>query len=215
MILHFHDPPHLIASCTRSLLILLQTKQQLPEPLLASTSRTTLRALPAQVDQFRNALPAGATGTRIFPLGEELLGLAAGLRNALLLLGVVVLVEVVDVLLGGLDGLLLLQVGLLGAVLQGEIAALAPLRNDFGLFFVGGVGLVGGLVGGRRAGDSAAWSNALRVWLGWNYPLRSGIIPHSAIGWRGKNFRIQSPPRGRLRLREGHCSRLRTRRCRW
>jgi hypothetical protein len=158
---HRSKSSNLITSRTGSLLILPQAKQQLPELLLASSTRTAFSTLTTQINQLCNSLPAGTAGTRIFSLLKEFVSLATSLRNALFLLGVVVLVEVVDVLLGGLYGLLLLGFGFLGAVLEGQIAAFAPLLDNFGLFFLGDVGLVGGLVGGGCAGDGAAWGYTL------------------------------------------------------
>jgi len=154
-----------IARSTRRLLILLQTHQQLPKFRLLTPTRTTSRTLPTQIHQLRNALPARSARSRILATLQELLGLAAGRSNALLLLGVVVLVEVVDVLLGGLDGFLFALGGSGLAVLQGEVAAFAPLLDYFGLFFVFGAGgVVGGLLGleGASVGDAAAWCYALR-----------------------------------------------------
>jgi hypothetical protein len=65
-----------------------------------------------------------------------LLGILAGLRNRLLLLVVVVLVEVVDVLLGFPDRLLALLGELLGPLRNLGVPLLAPLLDDLGLFLL-------------------------------------------------------------------------------
>ena len=157
-----------IARSTRRLLILLQAHQQLPKLRLLTTTRTPTGPLPTQIHQLRNTLPARATSRRILPTLQELLGLAAGGGNALLLLGVVVLVEVVDVLLGCLDCLCLALGGSGFALLQGEVPAFAPLLDYFGLFFfVGARGVVGWLLGleGVGVGDAAAWCYTLDVFV--------------------------------------------------
>lgn len=140
------------AARTWSILILPQVQQQLPELLLASPTRTALRSLARQIHQFRDSLPARASRGRILPRVQELLGLTSSLRNRLLLLGVVVLVEIVNVLLGGLDGLLLLLLGLLFALRESQVAALAPFA-DYGWLLLVGWWLVSRWV---AAGDCAA-----------------------------------------------------------
>ena len=111
-------------------LVLLQARQQLAEALLARARPAALGALAAQVDQLGDALPAGAAGARVLARGQEGVGLAPRLRDRLLLLGVVVLVEVVDGLLRRLDRLLLLGRGGVGPVLQGEVPPFAPLPGE-------------------------------------------------------------------------------------
>ena len=144
------------AARTWSILILPQVQQQLPELLLASPARTALRSLARQIHQFCDSLPARASRGRILPRVQELFGLTSSLRNRLLLLRVVVLIEIVDVLLRRLDGLLLLLLGLLFALRKSQAAALAPFADYFWLFVVGLWGVVG--VG---ACDCATWSDVL------------------------------------------------------
>jgi hypothetical protein len=147
----------LITRSTRSLLILSQAHQQLPKLCLLTSGRTTLRALSTQVDQLANALPACATSSRILSVLKELLGITSRLGNGFLLLCVVVLVEVVNALLGSLDGLVLLLLGAGLSFLDLQIAAFAPLLDDLGFFFVVGAWCV---VAGLE-GDGAAWCYAL------------------------------------------------------
>lgn len=139
------------AARTWSILILPQVQQQFPELLLVSPARTALRSLAGQIHQLRNSLPARASRRGILSRVQKLLGLTSSLRNRLLLLGVVVLVKIVYVLLGGLDGLLLLLLGLLFALGEGEVATLAPFA-DYGWLLLGGWWLIGGWVAG---GDCA------------------------------------------------------------
>ena len=153
---------NLVASSARSLLILPQAQQQLPKLLLSSSTRTTLNALPTQINQLRNTLPGGSTRSSILPISQELLCITTGLSDGFLLLRVVVLVEIIDVLLGVFNGFFLTNGGLLGAFLEREVPALAPLFDYFGFFFVGECrGRVVGLVGCRRACDGAAWCYVL------------------------------------------------------
>jgi hypothetical protein len=156
---HHSQNDNSISGSAWSLLILPQTRQQLPKLRLITPRCTTSSTLPTQIDQFSNTLPASSTGARILPILQELLGIASRLCNSLLFLGIVVLVEVVDVLLGGFDGLVLLLQRAGFPVLEREVAALAPLLDDFGLFFIVGAGrVVTGLVG-----DGAAWCYTLIV----------------------------------------------------
>lgn len=99
----------LVPPSPRRLLILPQPHQHLPKALLPRPTRSTLRTLPAKIHQLRNTLPACPARTRILPLIQILLGFFAGFGDRLVLFGVVVVVEVVDVLLGLCDG-----VGLFG-----------------------------------------------------------------------------------------------------
>lgn len=119
------------------LLVLPQIDQQLPELRLPRSRRTTARSLSCEIHELRDTIPARAPGRGVLPVLEELLGLAPGLRHRLLFLVVVVVVEVVDGAVRGFDGLGFLVGADLVAVLEGEIAALAPLADDFGFFFVG------------------------------------------------------------------------------
>lgn len=148
---------YLDATCAWSVLILSKVKQQLPELLLASSTGTSLDALSAEINKLRNALPAGTSGAGVLPVGQKLFSLAAGLGDRLLLLGVVVLVEIVDILLGSLDCLLLLLLRLPLSVLQGKISALTPFTDNFWLRLVV-LWTIGRWV---RAGDGSAWSNIL------------------------------------------------------
>ena len=109
------------------LLVLPQTPQQLPEALLLAARRAALGPLAAQVDQLCDALPAGAAAARVLARFQKLLGLAPRLRQRLVLLVIVVLVEIVDGLLRVLDRLGLLRLVSLGAVLQREVATFSPL----------------------------------------------------------------------------------------
>jgi hypothetical protein len=85
-----------------------------------------------------------------------------GLSDGFLLLRVVVLVEIIDVLLGVFNGFFLAGCRLLGAFLERELPAFAPLLDYFGLFFVGECrGGVVGLVGCRRACNGATWCYVL------------------------------------------------------
>ena len=156
---------NLITSSTRSLIILPQRRQQLPELSLLRPTRTTLRTLPTQIHQLRNPFPACPTSRRILSLLQKLLRLTTRLRNRLLLLGIVVLVEIINVLPRSLDRLSLPLGRFLFAFLEAEISALAPLLDDFGLLFVFGAGMVAGLKGGGSACDGAAWCDALSCWL--------------------------------------------------
>jgi len=88
-------------------------------------------------------------------------------------------------LLGGLDGLFAAGGGLGGAVGEGQVTALTPLLDYFGLFFVFGAGVVGGWVG---ACDGATWCYTL-LFVSFDCKsaclcrLRSGArVPLS--GWR-------------------------------
>ncbi len=137
----------LVASSTRRLLILPQTHQQIPESRLLTTTRTTSRALSTQINQLGDTLPRGSSSRSILSRLEKLICVTAGGGNSLLLLGIIVLVEVVDVLLRGLDGFGFAFSGAGSAVLEGEVAAFAPGFDYFGLelFF-------GGRVGGTIAG---------------------------------------------------------------
>ena len=91
----------LVPRRSRCLFILLQTRHQLPKPLLARPPRTTSRPLPTQIHQFCNPLPARAASGGILSTGQELLGFFAGLGDRLVSFRVVAFVEVVD---GGLRG---------------------------------------------------------------------------------------------------------------
>jgi hypothetical protein len=111
------------------MLVLAQAQQQLAEALLARAGRAAARALAAEVDEARHALPArGAAGSggRVVARSQKGVGLAARLRDALLLLGVVVLVEVVDGSLRGLDRLGLAARRQLVARADGGVTPLAP-----------------------------------------------------------------------------------------
>lgn len=147
---------HLDTASTWSFLILSQVEQQLSELLLSSPTRSTLRALSREINQLRDSLPASSSRRSILSALQELLSLPPRLRNRLLLLRVIVLIEIIDVLLRGLDSLLLLLFGLLFALGQGEVAAFAPFADYGWLLLVGLWGVVG--VG---ASDCAAWCDIL------------------------------------------------------
>ena len=153
---------NLVTSSTRCLLILPQTHQQFSKLGLIRPTRTTPRTLPTQIDQLRNPLPARSTSRCILSLLQKLLCLTACLRNSLLLLRIVVLVEIINVLLGRLDSLSLSLSRFLFTFLESKIPAFTPLLDDFGLFFIFGARVIAGLVRSGCAGDSAAWCNALR-----------------------------------------------------
>src|SRR5277367_5621245 len=128
----------LVTSRARSLLILPQTHQQLPESLLSSTACATPRTLSTQIDQLRDSLPARTAGTSVLPVLQEVLSFTTGLRDHLLFLGIIVLVEVINVLLRSLDGLSLLLSRFLRAVLERQIASFAPLTDNLRFGLVGG-----------------------------------------------------------------------------
>lgn len=136
---------HLISSSTGCLFILLQTHQQLSELLLSSAISTASRALSAQINQFRNTLPAGSASRCVFPAGQKLLSFTTGLRNGLFFLGIIVLVEIINVLLGCLDGFLFLFLRALFAGLELKVSSFAPLGDYFGFFFVSALGGVVGV----------------------------------------------------------------------
>lgn len=127
---------NLVASSTRGLVVLAQTDQQLSELGLASTLSTATSTLAAEVNKLRYPLPAGAAGGCILPGAQELLGLLARLRDRLVLLVVVVLVEVVDGLLGGFDSFCLAVRRDLVAVCGGQVSAFTPFADDVGLGLV-------------------------------------------------------------------------------
>lgn len=79
------------------------------------------------------------------------------LGNALLLLGVVVVVEIVNVLSGFLNRLLTLLGELLCPLLVLRISLLAPLTDDRGLLFLLDEGVVARVVVyARSSGDASA-----------------------------------------------------------
>lgn len=150
---------HLIACGARGLLVFLQAREHLTEALLTGSRSATLGAFAADIHEFGDAIPAGASGNRIFSVREELLSLLAGLSDALVLLAVVVLVEVIDVLLRLLDCLFPLSSKLLRSLGDLCIAVRSPFLDDLGLLFVLGVGLVAGVVADRRSCDTfTRWS---------------------------------------------------------
>lgn len=130
---HAHFPlSTLIPLRSRRLLILPQPRQNLPKPLLPRPTRPTLHALPAQIHQLGNPLPAGAAGGGVFAGGEEVCGFFAGSRDGLVFFGVVVLVEVVDVGLGRFDRFGFFGGGDFGAAGEVGVAAGAPLSVRVG-----------------------------------------------------------------------------------
>lgn len=111
---------------SRCLLILFQIQQQLPKALLAQPIRSTPSALPTQINELRNPLPARATGTGILTLGQKVSGIGTRQLHRLCALAVVVIVEVVD---GGtccLFGFVLFGSRGFGAMSEGEVTAIAP-----------------------------------------------------------------------------------------
>ena len=150
---------HLDTASTWGILILSQVEQQLPELLLSSPARPTLRPLSRQINQLRDSLPASSTRRSILSAFQELLSLRSRLRNRLLLLRVVVLVKIINVLLRSLNGLLLLLLRLLFALGEGKVAAFTPFAN-YGWLFLGGLwGVVG-----VSACDCAVWSDILQLY---------------------------------------------------
>lgn len=164
----FTIPSLLIPHRPRRLLILPQTRQQLPKPFLARPARPAPRPLPAQIHQFRNALPARAACGGVFTTGEKFLGFFARLGDGLVFFLVVVFVKVVDGGLRRFDRFGFLGGGDFGAVGQVMVTAFAPLSvgeervslvwggkvgwwvggglpDGFGLFFLGAVAAVCGL----------------------------------------------------------------------
>jgi hypothetical protein len=129
----------LVAHSTRSLLILPEVRQHLTETLLAGSTSTALWSLSTNVNQLGDALPASATRDRILSVCQKLLRLFASLCDSLLLLGVVVLVEIIDVLLGFFDGLGLLGCELLSSLGIASIALLSPLLDDLGFLLLFGI----------------------------------------------------------------------------
>lgn len=117
------------ATCSWRVLVTLQLHQHLPHPRLAAPRRTTCSALPAQICQLRDALPARSAGCGIFSLFQELSCLLGGLRLLLVCLAVVGFVERVDVFASGGDGFVFLLLG--GFVAAGEVscAFCAPLGD--------------------------------------------------------------------------------------
>ena len=112
--------------CTRSLLILLQSGQELSESLFASPRGPAFGTLATEIHQLRNAFPARASGTSVFPVSKELVCLLTGLVNRLFLFVVVVVVEVVDGGLCSFYSLLLLLVCLFCPVGECKITTLTP-----------------------------------------------------------------------------------------
>lgn len=148
-----------VARSTRRLLVLSQAREQLTEAFLARTRCSTLAALATDVHQLGNAIPARAARDSVLPVSQELLGLLSSLRNALLLLVVVVLVEVVDVLLSFLDCVFSLGRVLLGSLRDLPIPALPPLLDDIRFLLISGGCLVARVVVDRRSSDrAAAWT---------------------------------------------------------
>lgn len=126
----------LVTFSTWRLLILSQAREQLTETLLSGTSRTALGTLAGNVNDLRDALPAGATRRGVLAVLEELFGVLASLVNGLLLLVVVVLIEFVNVLLRLLDRLGALLCKLLGPLGVLLIPLLPPLLNDLGFLLL-------------------------------------------------------------------------------
>lgn len=204
---------------SRRILILLQIHQHLAESLLARAARAAAAALARDVNQLGDALPAGAAGGGIFPVGEELLGVGAGLRAQLVGLVVVRDVEIVDVLVGLLDRRFLLLLGELDTAGDVGVASRAPfpgaisspsgagrgcrsLLHRFGLL----LGLLVAGVAGRRerrtgAGDGAAGGNLLWFVCISNCHIVEGIVtsivPRSVCRWPGTTTRTRRPPQPR------------------
>lgn len=114
------------SSGTGSTLILPEADQQFTESLLARTTATARGALARHIHQLGDALPAGTTGRCILTVGQELLGLGAGLRAGLIGLVIVRNVEVVDVLVGLLGGRFFFLVRDLCAAGNFGVALLTP-----------------------------------------------------------------------------------------
>jgi hypothetical protein len=161
---------------TWGLLVLSQTRQQLAETLLAGARSTALCALPADIHDLGNALPAGAPRGRVLAGGQELLGILAGRGDLLLLLVVVVLVEVIDVALCLRDGLFALSRKLLCPLGVASVALLSPLLDHLWLLLLLGVGREARVVADRRAGrsDVAARGYCLRDRKEWSGPRSWG-----------------------------------------
>ena len=141
-----------VASRTRGLLVFSEADEHLTETLLARASGAALAALSTHVDQFCDPLPAGSARDGVLAAVEELLGVLSRLADCLLFLGVVVVVEVVNVFLGLLDGLcallgeLLCPLGVLG------ISLCPPLLDDVWLLLLFGICSKTGVVADGRSG---------------------------------------------------------------
>ena len=117
------------ARSTRSPIIFLQAHQQLPELLLPGPICSALRSLPAEINQFGDPLPTCTARTRVLAVLEKFFGFLAGLRDRLVFLCIVVVVEIVN---GGASRFACF--GLfggrgIGAVRKGEVAAFSPLSR--------------------------------------------------------------------------------------
>ena len=110
----------LLDSCRAwCLLILLQSYQKLPEPLLPRSTRSALRTLPTQIHQLSDSFPACPTRRRILSICQEFLCLFPRLRNRLVFFRIVVLIEVINGCLCAFNRLGLFLLGSFGTVLEG------------------------------------------------------------------------------------------------
>lgn len=114
---------HLVTSGTRGVDVTLERQKNLSESSLVS--RTLLGSGVRVINQLQSSVPGGARGrgSIIYACKELLGGLLSGL-DALITLGVVVLVKVVNGLLGLLNGLLSLSLGLLVSSLNLQLRSL-------------------------------------------------------------------------------------------
>lgn len=126
----------LITAGAGGILILAKVEQQLSELGLCRTLSTTRAALSTEIDELGDSVPAGTSSSSVLSRLEEFLGFLAGLRDGLVLLVVVVLIEIVDRLVGGFDGFFLLVLRDLVSVLDSHVSTLAPFADDVGLGLV-------------------------------------------------------------------------------
>lgn len=121
---------HLDSAGARSLLVFSEVDQQFTETLLSGAAGTARGALARYINQLSNALPAGASGGGVLPVGEELFGLGAGVGAVLIGLIVVGNVEVVNILLCLFDSTVLLLGGDLGTAGNLRITLFAPFAEN-------------------------------------------------------------------------------------
>lgn len=121
---------HLDSAGTGSLLVFSEVDQQFAETLLSGAAGTARGALARYIHQLSNALPAGATGGGVLPVGEELFSFGAGVGAVLISLVVVGNVKVIDILLCLLDGIVLLFGGDLRTAGDLSITLLAPFTEN-------------------------------------------------------------------------------------
>ena len=121
---------HLDSAGAGGLLVFSEVDQQFTEALLSGAAGTARGALARYINQLSNALPAGASGGGVLPVGEELFGLGAGVGAVLIGLIVVGNVEVVNILLCLLDSTILLLGGDLCTAGDLSITLFAPFAEN-------------------------------------------------------------------------------------